>query len=148
VIDRPKNKKKLNKNIELYKPEGGFSDEEKIENLVSLTGVFPIDLVMDKDILRRLEHYQVPPLGEWDNDLGVAWFIPREVIEKKTKNGKLYWIVRTIDNTSASSSIKCWGVRPEKDTIHLNRPYMSKLDYDEQWGFSTRSIRHNFRMLG
>jgi len=148
VIDRPKNKKKLNENIELYKPEGEFSDEEKIENLVSLTGIFPIDLVMDNDILRRLEHYQVPPLGEWDNDLGVAWFIPREVIEKKTKNGKIYWIVRTIDSTSASNSIKCWGVRPKKDIIHLNRPYMSKLDYSEQWGFSTRSIRHNFRMLG
>jgi DNA polymerase-3 subunit alpha len=148
VIDRPKNKKKLNDNIELYKPEGGFSDEEKIENLVSLTGVFPMDLVMGEDILKRLEHYQVPPLGEWDNDLGVAWFIPREIIEKKTKNGKAYWIVRTIDSTSASTSIKCWGVRPGRDEIHLNRPYMSKLDYDEQWGFSTRSIRHNFRMLG
>jgi len=148
VVERPKNKKKLEENIELYKPEGNFSNKERIENLVSLTGIFPMDLVLDENILKRLEYYQVPPLGEWDNDLGVAWFIPREVIEKKTKNGKPYWIIKTIDSTSIQSSIKCWGVKPERDIIHLNRPYMSRLDYDEQWGFSTRSIKYNFRLLG
>ena len=148
VVERPKNKKKLEENIELYKPEGEFSAKEKIENLVSLTGIFPMHLVMDENVLARLEYYKVPPLGEWDNDLGVAWFIPREVIEKKTKNGKLYWIIKTIDSTSTQNSIKCWGVKPERDGVHLNRPYMSRLDYDEQWGFSTRSIKYNFRLLG
>ena len=148
VVERPKNKKKLEENIELYKPEGNFSNKERIENLVSLTGIFPMDLVLDENILKRLDYYQVPPLGEWDNDLGVAWFIPREVIQKKTKNGKLYWIIKTIDSTSTQNSIKCWGVKPERDGIHLNRPYMSRLDYDEQWGFSTRSIKYNFRLLG
>jgi hypothetical protein len=132
----------------LYELEGEFNDEEKINNLVSLTGIFPIHLVLDKIVEERLAYYKVPPLGEWDNDLGVAWFIPREVIPKKTKNGKTYWIVRVVDNTSTVNSIKCWGVKPEKDEIHLNHPYMSKLDYDEDWGFSTRSIKYNFKMLG
>jgi len=36
----------------------------------------------------------------------------------------------------------------EKDSIQLNRPYMAKLDYNEQWGFSTRSMYYNFRLLG
>ena len=148
VVDRPKNLKRFNENIELYKPEGEFSNEEKIENLVSLTGIFPMDLVVNDNMLQDLKYHQVPALGEWDNDLGVAWFIPREVIEKKTKNGKPYWIIRTIDNTSTFSSIKCWGVDSRRDTIHLNRPYMSRLDYSEQWGFSTRSIKYNFRLLG
>ena len=148
VVERPKNIKKLEENIELFKPEGKFSVEEKINNLVSLTGVFPFHLVLNDKLLGQLEEYKVPPLGEWDDMLGVAWFIPREVISKKTKNGKLYWILKVIDNTSTITSIKCWGVKPEKTTIHLNHPYMSKLDYDEQWGFSTRSINYNFRMLG
>ena len=140
--------KKFEENIKLYSPEGDFNDEENINNLVSLTGIFPMHLVLDKQTLDRLEYHKVPPLGEWDNDLGVAWFIPREIVPKKTKNGKTYWIVKVIDNTSTLNSIKCWGVKPEKDHIHLNRAYMSKLDYSEQWGFSTRSIGHNFRMLG
>ncbi len=38
VVDRPKTKKKLDENIELYKPEGEFTIEERIENMVSLPG--------------------------------------------------------------------------------------------------------------
>ena len=148
VVDKPKNIKKFNENIEMYELEGDFTKEEKINNLVSLTGIFPMDLVLNKEIKQRLDHYSVPALGEWDNNLGVAWFIPREVISKKTKNNKTYWILRVIDDTSTPHSIKCWGVNPERDEIYLNRPYMSKLDYDEEWGFSTRSIKYNFRMLG
>jgi len=147
VVDRPKSLKKLEENIELYLPEEEFNDEEKINNLVSLTGIFPMDLVLDSSVMNRLDFYKVPPIGEWDDDLGVAWFIPREIISKKTKNGKTYWILKVIDNTSTVTSIKCWGVNPERDEIYVNRPYMSKLDYDEQWGFSTRSIKYNFRML-
>ena len=147
VSDRPKSKKKLVENIDLMRDEGDFSVEEMIENLSTLTGVFPIHLVLDEDVQQRLDHYQVPPLGEWDNDLGVAWFIPREIVKKKTKNNKDYWIVKVIDSTNASTSIKCWGVK-KRDEIYINRPYMSKLEYDEQWGFSTRSVYHNFRLLG
>ena len=148
AVDRPRKEKNLIDNIEKYAGEGEFSDEERIQYLVDLTGVFPFDLVMDDYILGRLEDNMVPPLGEWDDNLGVAWFIPREIIPKKTKNGKTYWIVKTIDSTSSSEAIKCWGVDPKRDSIIINRPYMARLEYSDQWGFSTRSIRHNFRMLG
>lgn len=147
VVDRPKNVKKFKENIELYKPEGEFTNEENIENLISLTGVFPLELVLNDSVLKQLNDYCIPPLSEWDNDLNVAWFVPREVIEKKTKNGKPYWIVKTIDNTSTMNSIKCWGVNKDKDNISINRPYVGKLDYSEEWGFSTRSIKYNFRLV-
>ena len=147
AVDRPKNRKKFNENIELYEPEGDFTDEEVIQHISDLTGVFPIDLVIDTSVQEKLRTYRVPPVGEYDIDLGVAWFIPREVIKKKTKNNKDYWIVRVIDSTSTMTSIKCWGVK-EKDSIQINRPYMAKLEYDENWGFSTRSMYYNFRLLG
>ena len=147
TVDRPKNRKKFNENIELYEPEGDFTDEEVIQHISDLTGVFPIDLVIDTSVQEKLRAYMVPPVGEYDIDLGVAWFIPREVIKKKTKNNKDYWIVRVIDSTSTMTSIKCWGVK-EKDSIQINRPYMAKLEYDENWGFSTRSMYYNFRLLG
>jgi DNA polymerase-3 subunit alpha len=147
VEDRPKNLKQFKENIDKYKSVGEFSNSEKIENITNLTGIFPFDLVLEQDVLDRLYRLGVPPLGEWDNDLGAAWFVPREVIRKKTKNGKTYWIIKTTDTTSTSVAIKCWGIR-DSDQIILNHPYMAKLDYDDQWGFSTRSIRHNFRLLG
>ena len=147
AVDRAKTKKKFHENIELYHPEGDFTDEEKIEYQVDLTGVFPIHLVLSEEVNEQLETHMVPPLGEYDPELEVSWFIPREVIPKKTKNGADYWIVRVIDSTSTVTAIKCWGIKNGIDIIHLNKPYMAKLEYSEQWGFSTRSIRHNFRLL-
>ena len=102
---------------------------------------------MTKAIRESIQRYMVPSIGSWDKDLGIAWFIPREIIPKETKHGKTYWIVKVIDDASSSVSIKCWGVR-EGDEVHLNRPYAAKLDFSEDWGFSTRSIRHTFKLLG
>ena len=147
IQDKPKNQKKLNENIEIYSPEEDFTREEKIEFISDLTGIFPFDLVLTKEIRDSIERNCVPALGNWDKDLMVAWFIPREVIPKKTKNDKLYWIIKAVDDTSTMTTIRCWGVK-EYDQIHLNRPYAAKLDHNKDWGFSTRSIRHTFKLLG
>ena len=146
IQDRPKSVKKLAENIELYSPEGDFSSEEKIEYVSSLTGMFPFSLVMSQNVMDAIDKYCVPPVGSWDNKLGVAWFIPRQIIPKKTKNDKPYWLVKVIDDTSTTTTIKCWGIK-EHDVLHLNRPYAAKLDYSDEWGFSSRSVR-GFKLLG
>ena len=111
-------------------------------------GSLRMHLVINEDIRLALQNNYVPPIGEYDPELEVTWFVPREVIPKKTKNGAIYWIVNVTDSTGSLTKIKCWGVKPEKDKIFLNKPYMAKLDYNEQWGFSTRSIKYNFKLLG
>jgi len=147
VVDRPKTKKKLDENIELYKPEGEFTIEERIENMVSLSGIYPINLVVEPQVLKRLEEKYIPPIAEYDLQLSeVVWFIPRSIEEKKTKNGKIYWILTVTDKTNQLTDIKCWGVDPKKDKIWLNRPYLGKLQKDD-WGFSSRSIKHTFKLL-
>jgi DNA polymerase-3 subunit alpha len=148
AVDRPRNQKKLDENIETYYPEGDFNDEEKIEYLVSLTGVFPMERVITGEVLRKLQELRIPPLGEYDPDLLISWFIPRKIIPKKTKKGKDYWIVECIDDTSTTTRVRCWGVDPKRDKIHLNHPYMAKLDYSPDWGFSTRAVGRTFKMLG
>ena len=135
-------------NIEKYKDEGDFTNYEKIEHLSSLTGAFPISLVIDDEVMNRLSDLHIPPISEFDVDLGAAWFIPRKVNIKRTKNGKEYYILEVIDSNNVLTTIKCWGVNSKKDKIAVNRPYMGRLEYDEQWGFSTRSISRNFRLLG
>jgi len=147
AVDRPKTKKKLDENIELYKDEGDFTNEEKIQYLDSLTGVYPIEMVVDDAAIKNFEKYKVPPLGEFDPALKIAWFVPKEIVEKKTKHGKIYWIVRATDSSSKLNSIKCWGVK-EGQRLFLNKPYMAKLDYNSKWGFSTRSIKYNFKLVG
>ena len=148
VVERPKNLKKLLENIETYRPEGDFSEEEIIQFKTELTGVFPINLVIKAETVEKLQEKFIPPISEFDTALEVCWFIPRKITPKKTKNGKLYWIVETIDSNNELTKIRCWGVKPEKDTIFLNRPYMARLKYDEQWGFSTYAIGRTFRLLG
>ena len=147
VVDRPKNQKKLIENIELYEPEGDFSIDEVVAHKSDLTGVFPMHLVVAEEVQDGLKTKGVPPISEYDRDLELVWFVPREVIVKKTKNGKKYWILKVIDSNSTLTSVKCWGIR-DTDRIKLNKPYMAKLDYDEQWGFSTRSIYYNLKLIG
>jgi len=148
VVERPKSLKRFNENIDLYRAEGDFTEEEIIQFKTELTGVFPINLVISTETVAKLQDKFVPPISEFDQALQVCWFIPRKVTPKKTKNGKLYWIVETIDSNNESAKIRCWGIKPEKDKIFLNRPYMARLKYDEQWGFSTYAIGKNFRLLG
>jgi DNA polymerase-3 subunit alpha len=147
VNDRPKNKKRLEENIKDYASEPDFTEEERIENIVSLTGIFPFELVMDKKVRERIDHNCVPPVAQFEKDLGLCWLIPRKITVRQTKNGRTFWIITAIDDTCQSTDIKCWNVKAA-DKVHLNRPYITKLDYDEQWGFSTRSVKHNFILVG
>jgi DNA polymerase III alpha subunit len=148
IVDRPKNPKRFSENLELYRPEGDFTEEEIIQFKTDLTGVFPINLVITPDTVQRLQEKFVPPISEFDPELQVCWFIPRKITPRKTKNGKNYWIVEVIDSNNELTRIRCWGVKPEKDRIHLNRPYMARLKYDENWGFSTYAVGKTFKLLG
>jgi len=147
AVDRPRKNKQLEDNIELYRPEGDFEEEELIQYTVELTGVFPMGEVMNRGIRQKLEDKFIPPIGEFDPELQLTWFIPRKILPRKTKHNKEYWVVEVIDDTGHTTSIKCWGVNSNRDILFLNRPYMAKLDYHPTWGYSTRSIRHNFRLL-
>ena len=148
IVDRPKNPKRFSENLELYRPEGDFTEEEIIQFKTDLTGVFPINLVITPATVQRLQEKFVPPISEFDPELCVCWFIPRKIVPRKTKNGKNYWIVEVIDSNNELTRIRCWGIKPEKDRIHLNRPYMAKLKYDENWGFSTYAVGRTFKLLG
>ena len=148
IVDRPKSLKKLANNMKTYAPEGDFTEEEIIQFKTELTGVFPLNLVISEQTIKKLDNKGVPPISEFDPDLLLCWFIPRKIVAKKTKNGKLYWIVEVIDSNNQSTKIRCWGVKPEKDRIYLNRPYMARLQHSEQWGFSTRAVGRSFRLLG
>ena len=147
AIERPRKKKNLDENIILYEAEGDFTEEEKLQHLVTLTGIFPVSAVVSEQLQSLFEEKMIPPISEFDPELGVCWFIPREVLQKKTRNGKVFYVVKVVDSNSEENTIKCWGVDPAKDKVYINRPYMSRLQWDPQWGFSTRSVRRNFKIL-
>ena len=147
VVDRPRKLKNLEENIVTYAGEGDFSEEEKLEYLVNLTGVFPINSVINDHVRSKLDELYIPPISEYDPELGVTWFIPRECKLKKSKNGKNFYVVKVIDDNNETNTIRCWGVDPNRDVVHINRPYMARLNYDPNWGFSTFSVRKMFKLL-
>jgi DNA polymerase-3 subunit alpha len=147
IVDRPKNSKKFLENIEEYKNEKEFSVEEKIVHLSELTGLFPMHLVLKEEVRQKLEELYIPPISDHDPDLELVWFIPRKVAKRKTKNGKDYWVIDVVDSNNMLTQIKYWAPR-DGDKVYINRPYMGRLDYDENWGFSTRSLRRSFRIIG
>ena len=151
-VDKPRSAKKLNEYIELYAPEGSFGEEDKIENLTNLTGMFPFHLVcneamndtMQRTVVRLMNNQNIEPenftqISSFDSEETVWCFcIVRSCILKKTKNGKPYYVVEVIDRSSTVKRIRCWGVDPERDSLRINRPYLLRPKYDDNWGFSTR----------
>ena len=141
----------------MYKDEGSFSISEIISNKTTLTGVYPFEMIMNDDLRQRLNDLSVVPIseyetalsmgGDWNvDDVLLVWFVPRSLKKKKTARGAEYWILEVIDENNIMTSIKCWGPK-DKDKIEPNQPYMARIDYSAQWGFSTRSIHHNFRKI-
>lgn len=149
AVDRPKTKKKFLENIETYRPEGDFTQEQELQNIVSLTGRFPFERMVQGDVLKSLERNMIPPISEYDSELQVCWAIPRNVERKITNNGKEYYEVELIDANSILTKIRCWGINTEKgDKIVTNVPYLLKPSFSEEWGFSTRGkVSESWKML-
>ena len=161
IVDRPKTKSKFLKNIEAYGEEGDFTVHEIIHNKVSLTGVYPFELIMDEEMIEDLNQKSVVPISEHElamvvnresksgrtTTMYLVWFVPRTLKKRKTARGAEYWVLDVIDCNNVITTVRCWAPNPEKDKILTNRPYMATLEYTEQWGFSTRSVKHNFRIL-
>ena len=147
IVDRPRKPKHLVENIELYSPEGDFTETERIQYQIELTGIFPFNRVMRDEIYARLKENVFPAISDFDPEVDeVCWFIPRKIYQKKTKNGVDYWILDVLDDNNIMTKIRCWGVRPD-DKINVNRPYLARLEFNNKWGFSSRSIKRNFRLL-
>ena len=100
--------------------------------------MFPFKLVVPHEVEQGLRKNCIPPISEFDEDLMIGWLIPREIIKRKTKTGKPYFIVVAIDSNSETTKVRCWGVDPELDKLQINRPYLLRPKYNDSWGFSTR----------
>ena len=147
IYDKPKSKKKLDTSVEVYieehrkKPKDfpySFTKSERIEAIQATTGIYPINMVLSDRARTKISEYMLPPISEYDPDLGRCWCIPIKCNIKKSKNGKWFYTIDVIDSNSEVTRIRCWGVDPKRDQIFLNRVYALKYPKkDEVWGFST-----------
>lgn len=147
--ERPKTKKKFDAYIEQYKEAGDFNRDEIISNCVELLGFFPVTMVMSPQLYKRLEDSNVPAISKYDPDLQVCWFVPISFETKVSKNDKSYYVIEVVDDTGKTTEVKAWSIDKTKDVIYLNRPYVAKLNYDENFGgFSCIGISKSWKMVG
>ena len=148
VFNRPKSKASLYSNIEKFKDEIDFSNEEKITNILELTGIFPISTLINEKVQAKLDSKKIPSISEYDDVLKLCWFVPRKLEKKLTKNKKMYWELHVADGVSGKDiKVKCWNPR-EADSVKLNRPHMAKLDFDDKYGFSVTWPNKNIICIG
>ena len=147
--ERPKNKKKFEEYIIEYSSNGDFSKEEIISNCTELLGYFPLSMVLSGQLHKRLEENKVSSISKYDESSQVCWFIPTSYEIKLSKNDKNYYVVQATDDSGKITEIKVWSIDPEKDIIYVNRPYVAKLNYDENFGgFSCIGISKSWKMIG
>ena len=97
-------------------------------------------MVYDEITKMKLEARFVPPISEFDADLGFCWGIPRNINVRKSKNKKWFAIIDLIDSNNVLTKVRIWNVDYEKikQQIVLNEVYVLKPNYSDGWGFSTR----------
>ena len=95
--------------------------------------MFPINAVVTPAVRNKLDELYIPPISELTRTW-VHMVYSAGMQLKKSKNGKNFFVVKVIDDNNETTTIRCWGVDPDKDVVHINRPYMARLKYDPNWG--------------
>ena len=134
-VERPKTPEDFEEAIKIYESEGEFSKEERIFNIFSLTGVYPIHLVLEERFMKFFEEKGIPPISRSE---GFAWFVVRDVVLKKTKkNNKDYLLLDILDNSGYNGKMKVWEV--SKGVLPNSLYFAQNIDWSEKWGYSLRN---------
>jgi len=175
VHDKPKSKKKLDDAVQIYidgyKKDPStfpinFTKSERITAIQTITGIYPISMVVPKKAVDVLNKMCYPPISEYDFELNRGWCVPIKVEKKYTKNKKPYYIVDVIDINSVITRVRCWGTT---DSCYIQTNHLYVLESAEQivtrygktseihrpvkfsdsWGFSTSGpVDVNWKKLG
>jgi len=126
----------LGRLIEDYKMLPDWSRQEKISNYVDLTSGVDADLVFPPELMQRVHSKDIMSIHEIEpGSRNVGWFCITEVIKKKTKNGKDFYRLRTINDEHQTSWLRVWG--SQVDSLEPYTLWLADVHHDANWGFST-----------
>jgi len=122
-----------------------WSRVSKITHAVSLLSSVDNDLVFPPAVMKKIKKANVQSIAEiTGSSKGVGWFCIQEIHEKKTKNGKVYYRMRVIDNESNSVWLKVWT--KFKELPELYTMWLAEIAGSADWGPSTSSYK--MRQIG
>jgi DNA polymerase III alpha subunit len=117
-----------------------WSRDEKISMFLDLTSSIDADLLFPPDVMDRIRDKDVPPLHDVPaGSEGIGWFCLASAEEKKTKNGKVFYRCKVIDDEFRTAWVRVWG--SPKEPLKPYTLWICKSQHDSQWGFSTSTFK-------
>ena len=124
--------------IEKAKWEDDWTRTEKATFNDDLRSAIDNEMLFPNGILDKLRDKEIPPVTEIPgNKEMVAWFLVRDIEEKKTKKGKTYHRIKAQDADNNAVWLKIWGGL--KQEIPKFSIWLCTAKGDENWGPSTAS---------
>ena len=134
--------------IDEYQMEGDWSRAQKIENYMNLTSTVSNELMFPNFIIKIMDAKYIKSIFSiTPGSKGKGWFCITNIIEKKTKNGKIFYSLKIMDNKNNIGWLRVWGRFNEKYYPDLYTICIADVHNDEDWGMSTisykiKQIRH------
>jgi len=109
---------------------------EKVALSYDLTSTVDTDLLFPTSLMSRLEEKAVQSVHSISPGMkGIGWFVIVDVVQRKTKKGKIFYRLRVTDHEHKTAWLRVWGAfekEPEKYTL-----WMAHVSNDPNWGMSS-----------
>jgi len=113
-----------------------WTRDEKINLCFDLTSTIDADLLFPPEVMAKVAEKEVPALHDIPaGSEGIGWFCMASAEMKKTKNGKVFYRCKAMDNDFRIAWVRVWGTPQEE--IKPYTLWIGKAQHDAQWGFST-----------
>ncbi len=110
--------------------------DEKINICFDLTSTIDADLLFPPEVMVKVTEKDVPALHDiLAGSEGIGWFCITSAEMKKTKNGKVFYRCKVMDDDFRIAWLRVWGTSQEE--IKPFTLWICKAQHDAQWGFST-----------
>jgi DNA polymerase III alpha subunit len=114
-----------------------WSSKELLDFKIEISGSFNVSEYIPKQVFNKFLEYDVKCVDEIETEKSHGWFVIENSTTKKTKNGKLYYVLDAIGLSSKKHKIYVWT---SKNHTEINfeqfSVYIAELNKTE-FGFST-----------
>jgi len=117
-----------------------WSRIEKLEMYQEMCSAIRDDLAFPPEMIQKIKNADVKSVLQMEQgEKGIAWFCAVEAIKKTTKNKKVFYTVKIIDDENNTGNLRIWG-----DLGDLMQPYtiwLANVSNDPGWGASTNAAK-------
>lgn len=117
-----------------------WSRIEKLEMYQEMCSAIRDDLAFPPEMIQKIKSSDVKSVLQMEQgEKGVAWFCAIEAIKKTTKNKKVFYTVKIIDDENNTGNLRIWG--DLGDSMQPYTIWLANVSNDPGWGASTNAAK-------